>query len=178
MSKVFGIGLGRTGTTSLHKALSILGYKSIHLPRSLEEIKNHEASDDLTVSCRYKELDLSYPGSKFILTVRNYDSWMVSCIWHYRHHWGIDRWPEPAKGFVMDAEQRIYGAAAGRKIEPVDIMDGAIRHLQGVMLHFRDRSQDLLVINISAGEGWERLCPFLGKANPNVPFPHANKRTS
>lgn len=30
MSKIFGIGLSRTGTRSLSYALKILGYKSVH----------------------------------------------------------------------------------------------------------------------------------------------------
>jgi 3'(2'), 5'-bisphosphate nucleotidase len=31
-----------------------------------------------------------------------------------------------------------------------------------------------LVINVVAGEGWEKLCPFLGKPVPEIPFPKAN----
>jgi 3'(2'), 5'-bisphosphate nucleotidase len=32
----------------------------------------------------------------------------------------------------------------------------------------------LLVLDITAGEGWEKLCPFLGKPIPDIPFPKAN----
>jgi hypothetical protein len=41
--------------------------------------------------------------------------------------------------------------------------------------YFRDRPDDLLVMNICAGEGWEKLCPFLGLAIPKVKFPHEFK---
>jgi hypothetical protein len=37
--------------------------------------------------------------------------------------------------------------------------------------HFADRPGDLLVLDITAGEGWDRLCPFLGLPEPGVPFP-------
>jgi hypothetical protein len=33
----------------------------------------------------------------------------------------------------------------------------------------------LLVMDIAAGEGWEKLCPFLGVPIPPEPFPVANK---
>lgn len=176
VSKILGIGLGRTGTTSLADALRVLGYSVVHCPRSLDQIDKHEASNDLTVASRFKELDQKYPGSKFILTLRNYDSWMASCLWHYRKHWGVDKFPEPARRFVMDSEHKIYGASAGPKIQPVDIMDGALRHLESVLLYFRDRMSDLLIMDIARGDGWERLCSFLGKPVPAEPFPHSNKR--
>lgn len=37
-NKIFGIGLSKTGTTSLHYALEILGFKAIHFPDNL--VKN------------------------------------------------------------------------------------------------------------------------------------------
>ena len=41
--------------------------------------------------------------------------------------------------------------------------------------YFKDRPGDLLVMNICEGEGWEKLCPFLGVPIPNEPFPNVNK---
>lgn len=34
---------------------------------------------------------------------------------------------------------------------------------------------DLLVIDICAGERWEKLCPYLGCEAPDISFPHANE---
>ncbi|MEJ7753802.1 MAG: sulfotransferase, partial [Candidatus Limnocylindrales bacterium] len=47
-------------------------------------------------------------------------------------------------------------------------------HNRAVAQHFRDRPEALLVMRITAGDGWERLCPFLGQAVPDMPFPHVN----
>jgi hypothetical protein len=33
----------------------------------------------------------------------------------------------------------------------------------------------LLVLNVVAGEGWDKLCPFLGVPMPADPFPHMNQ---
>lgn len=176
MSKIFGIGLGRSGTTSLAHALTVLGYKTLHFPQSMEQIDRHEASDDLTVASRFKELDQKYPGSKFILTVRELDSWVSSCLWHYQKNWGGLTRPEPAKSFCMESGLKIYGAGVGRNIQPIDLVTGSARHLQDVMLYFRGREKDLLVLDIVGGDGWERLCKFLDKPTPNSPFPNSNKR--
>ena len=32
----------------------------------------------------------------------------------------------------------------------------------------------LLVMDIIAGDGWDKLCPFLGKPVPEAAFPHRN----
>jgi hypothetical protein len=45
-------------------------------------------------------------------------------------------------------------------------------HRANVISYFKDRPGDLLVMDVCGGEGWEKLCPFLGLAIPNVPFPH------
>jgi 3'(2'), 5'-bisphosphate nucleotidase len=46
--------------------------------------------------------------------------------------------------------------------------------VNGVLRYFADRPQDLLTLNVSAGDGWGTLCPFLGKPLPDIPFPKAN----
>lgn len=48
------------------------------------------------------------------------------------------------------------------------------RHNREVMEYFKDRSEQLLVLNITAGEGWTKLCPFLNEQIPSISFPCAN----
>src|SRR4030095_6669082 len=90
-SKIFGIGLSKTGTTSLANALQILGYKT----RDNIGVTNYVAGDlssidldlvgafdaltDTPIPSFYRELDKRFPGSKFILTVRARDEWLTSC---------------------------------------------------------------------------------------------------
>jgi Sulfotransferase domain len=49
------------------------------------------------------------------------------------------------------------------------------RATPGVPEYFRGREQDLLGLDICAGEGWERLALFLGSAIPGQAFPHRNE---
>jgi len=46
------------------------------------------------------------------------------------------------------------------------------RHVEEVMTYFKDRPQDLLVMNIVDGDGFEVLAPFLDRPMPSEPFPH------
>lgn len=48
------------------------------------------------------------------------------------------------------------------------------RHNKEAVEYFKNRPQDLLVIDITKGDGWEKLCPFLNKDIPDVPFPKSN----
>src|ERR1700678_144652 len=97
-TRIFGIGMHKTATTSLHHAFEILGFDSAHwkspqwakriwhemttLGRSLT-VEQHYALCDLPIPLLYKELDRAYPGSKFILTVRDEQGWLETV----RRHW-------------------------------------------------------------------------------------------
>ena len=48
-------------------------------------------------------------------------------------------------------------------------------HLKNVREYFEGRPEDLLIMDICDGEGWEKLCPFLGLPVPGTPFAHVNK---
>ena len=94
--RVFGVGLNKTGTSSLHRALLELGFHSLHwggpevrrtveaslaagepLLQRLDPI--YDAFSDIEPLYRNVALlDEQYPGSRFILTVRAVDDWIDS----------------------------------------------------------------------------------------------------
>jgi hypothetical protein len=171
IGKIFGIGLSRTGTTSLAKALAMLGYKSIHA-RGAHHIEMYEASTDVPVAARYRQLDKRYPNSRFILTVRDMESWLESCRQHYESYN-----PFELRNFKQATEYAfcrgvLYGID---DFEPEVFRAAYKRFVDGVHEYFRDRPHDLLELNIVAGEGFEKLCPFLGKPVLATPFPKSNE---
>lgn len=165
MSKVFGIGLSRTGTKSLSRALSILGYDCIHFPQSIAEIEAHDAACDTPVALGYRFLDLMYPGSKFILTVRNPSEWIESCKRYWSEHL------KDQSEFHRKLHTGLYGA---EDFTWWKFQHAFNSHIVGAFAHFWTRKDDLLAIDICRGEGREKLCPFLGKEIPCEPFPHLN----
>ena len=171
-NKIFGIGLSRTGTSSLNEALSLLGIRSVHWPLSMREINNHQAATDITVTCRYKILDNLFPSSKFIMTIRDKEVWLNSITKHYKDinylKWiGIEQ-----TKFAEEADIILYGKT---KPDYVDFEIAHDRHNKDVLSYFSGRQQDLLIMNITANDEWEPLCKFLNLEIPKLVFPHKNK---
>jgi len=176
--KIFGIGLSKTGTTSLAQALGILGYKTKDYPGienyragdlssvDLEVIDAYDALTDTPIPSFYRELDAKYPGSKFILTVRDRDGWLKSCKKQFTERLA-EKQTEAHNQLFMD----LYGCTM---FDEKKFLSGYEKFVSGALEYFRDRPQDLLVINVIGGEGWEKLCPFLGQPVPEIPFPKAN----
>jgi hypothetical protein len=178
--KIFGIGLNKTGTTSLHEALLQLGFDSFHygdhrtdglVRRALEEGlrpltyvgEQHDAYSDIAVLTRaFATVDAAYPGSRFILTVRDVDDWLSSRVEHVE----------------VNRERKARGEYDGWWLEPdVDRWRREWdEHVERVTSHFAGRPDHLLALDIAAGDGFDVLCPFLGVPTPATPFPRANTR--
>ena len=172
-TKVFGIGFHKTATTSLADALSYLGYRVagpnwVDHPNIAEEVyelafdlvNRFDAFQDNPWPILYKELDRKFPRSKFILTLRPSEDWIRSVVNHFNEK-------------ETPMRQWIYGTGNPKGNENTYLARYE-RHNREVMEHFRERCEQLLVFNITAGEGWTKLCPFLGVPVPAIPFPCAN----
>ena len=184
-SKVFGVGLSRTGTTSLAHALNCLGIDTMHYPhdaRTHEElavgnlrlsILNHcRGIVDITAAPFYAQLDRAWPGSRFILTVRNEDDWMKSVEAHWR--WMTAWWDRDPqfKRFTRFICTHVYGSP---EFDEDRFRRVCVEHHDSVCAYFSTRPGRLLVMDICAGDGWEKLCPFLGLAVPLTAFPRSNR---
>lgn len=166
--KLFGVGLSKTGTTSLTIALNILGIRSIHyppLPQLHELMKKYVGATDTPVGAYFRELDHLYPGSKFILTVRDKESWIRSATMEFEK-------VRPLASWQREVRRRAYGS-----VEWIPSLWASAfeRHARTVAEYFCHRTDDLLEMNIVAGEGWKPLCKFLKLPAPDVPFPWKNK---
>jgi hypothetical protein len=181
--KVFGLGLSKTGTTSLAAALNILDIKTIHCPRdekTISELKRgvyklavlneYDGAVDIPIAPYYAQLDLAYPSSKFILTVRDKTAWLRSTEDHWKRatrarNVEIHRFRE----FIRPV---VYGTV---EFDPDRFSCVYDTHEQNVRRYFQDRPDDLLILDICGGDGWEKLCGFLGLSLPQIPFPHKKK---
>jgi hypothetical protein len=171
---IFGIGFHKTATTSLEAALRCLGYR-VHggVPsnevcsreqarqKAREICRSYDALQDMPWPILYKWLDKRYPKSKFILTIRPEKEWIQSVCRHFgnqyirRHDW-------------------IYG-----KGDPIGneglYLKTYRQHNEDVLSYFGERrGEDLLVMDITNNDGWEKLCPFLDDPRPMIPFPQSN----
>lgn len=183
--KAFGIGLNKTGTTSLGEALNGLGIKTIHYPfkRAIHQelmagnyrlsiLDSYQGIVDTPVAPYYPQLDREYPGSKFILTLRDPESWLRSI----EAHWPVMRqWCErdPQFGRFTDfISAAVYGCIEFNRDRFLYAYEN---HERNVREYFQGRPDDFLVMDICRGDAWEPLCPFLGVEIPPFPFPHSNR---
>jgi hypothetical protein len=197
--KVLGVGLGRTGTLSLHRAFEILNLRSIHydqirLRDVLDGSNSHpnfrryddvDAVTDIPTAYFYREILDAYPDCKAVLTLRDVDSWWQSSI---RHN---DQDPVTEPSLWDRALSRVSTSTAAR-LERHRFKTAVRNYVYGSavpreflykrkFLEYNERVRSeipghrLLVMNIIAGDGWELLCPFLGVPIPSEPFPHEHK---
>jgi hypothetical protein len=173
--KIIGVGFQKTGTSTLRDALKILNYSvkdtttralipilKNDYKKVLKIIEKFDAIEDTPWYIIYKELDKLLPGSKFILTIRDEQSWYKSVSRHI--------------GNLRSAHHEwIYGKGKGL---PKDYKENTINvynnHNKEVVEYFKNRPNDLLIIDFTKGDRWDKLCKFLDKDIPKEVFPHAN----
>ncbi len=178
MGKIICVGFQKTGTTSLKKALQILGYKvggnkpSLLLPilqnrwkKVNRKLSKFDAVEDNPWTIIYKKIDHSISGCKFILTYRDPESWFRSVERYFKL-------PRP----ISPMHEWIYGKGMGQiAAEKDNTLAIYNKHIQNVREYFKNRPNDFLEIDIINGDGWEKISRFLNKNIPKDSFPHRNK---
>jgi len=185
--KVFGIGLSRTATTSLATALETLGYATAHWSNPLtdqilddEDLHLFDAFADTPVCVAFEKHYFQFPESRYIYTTRDLEGWEHSWLEYVRRRWGCENFQAAFKkiastdGFeygrrFVDIHMTLYFNHAGYA-EAYRAYDRRVRAF------FADKPPErFLILNICSGEGWEKLCRFLGHEMPDTPFPWNNR---
>jgi hypothetical protein len=179
--KIFCVGLPKTGTYTLGLCLKMLGF-TVSRPRKklLPDLRagriepladffaTHDAYRGPPVYLAYREAyRLHGQRARFILTLRR----------------DAATWVRSLKGHILQrgplqnlANRGIYG-----RLYP----HGQERHYERRYEEHRAAIRDflagegavqqLLEVCWENGDGWEKLCPFLGRQIPDVPIPHSNR---
>ena len=196
--KVLGAGYCRTGTMSLKIALEKLGIGPCYHMREVVSHPSHikiwydishgehpnwerlfsgfNSAVDFPVSLFYEELINKFPDAKFILTLRDFDSWYKSTAnTIYKVPTMLPDW----------FKRVVYPIRMFIELQVNLIWVGLFKN------NFSDRESTELVYNEHIGsvkktipadkllvyrinEGWGPLCEFLNVENPETPFPKVN----
>ncbi|KAF0283232.1 hypothetical protein BA898_05125 [Spiribacter roseus] len=205
--KVFCIGRNKTGTTSLKHVLEDLGYRVGNQRRAellmedwgqrdfrrlIRYCHSADAFQDVPFSYAYtfQAMDAAFPGSKFILTVRDSDEqWYQSLVrFHAKRlerRTGERRTPtlEDIKsdkyvhpGWIWRVRELVGVAASSIEAYPEQpLKDYYNWYNATVQDYFRNRPQDLLVVNLAEADSMERLCRFLDKPYDGTAMPRLNQ---
>lgn len=186
--KIFCIGFFKTGTTSLSKALRILGYNVVHgdsvqepnfgdhgrtllqhLEKNIEDssiFSKYDAFLDAPYFAVWKKLVKKFPNAKFIFTIREEEQWLNSCLKYYENKNYF-----PARVWLFGPH---INPAANEKAKNI-WLSAYRKHNAEILDFFNNGPYQFLKLEITNGEGWEKLCPFLDKKKPSQVFPIENK---
>jgi hypothetical protein len=199
--KVFGIGFSKTGTTSLEQALLNLG---LNVCRGVYNLKHSDYNAALYVSGLfneihrmttywdafadgpwggtdlYEKLVVWYPKAYFIHTVRDQNEWYESLshmickianiqndlddIWDKYHSKGMF-------GSALFFQHIFQGAKITDKSLVLEYYNALNKKIEKF---FSSKKYNYLKINITAGEGWEKVGPFLNVSTTETSFPMEN----
>ena len=189
--KIVGAGLGRTGTLSMKHALEQLGFGPCHHmlevfmhPESVSLwvdaargkpdwnaiFKDYASAVDYPSAKYWRELANYYPDAKVLLTVRSPESWFEStqATIFAPDSVAVSNAPPQMKEFFEAITSDFHGKLGDRAF----MIDYFRRHTEEVERTIP--KERLLVYHV--GEGWERLCKFLGVPVPATPYPSENSR--
>ena len=201
-TKVFCVGCNKTGTTSVKAAFNELGYRvgdevaAKYLTnnwacRNFQPIIDYchtaEAFQDSPFSFpfTYQALDIAFPNSKFILTVRDTsDQWYQSITRFHAKLWGDGEIPTREqlqqavnvyKGRPWEVNRLLFGSPPEQPYKKENLIDFYESHNKCIKEYFRHRPDDLLVLNVSSSSSYGDFCEFLGHPWTEKPFPWSNK---
>jgi hypothetical protein len=203
--KIFCIGRNKTGTKSLTKALSDLGLRiAPQRPAELliEDWSKRDfrklidfckesgcrvfADNPFSLPYTFQAMDAAFPGSKFIITVRDDpEQWYSSIVNYHSKLFGKGQVPSKdqlmnaeyvCKGWMWNLNQWVYGTHEDDPYNQELLISHYILHNETVLRYFSKRSRDLLVLNPSDPDAIRKLCGFLDLGfKESLKFPWINR---
>ena len=152
--KIFCVGFNKTGTTSLHLLFKLWGMKSLHY------LYNELSFDDdlfAEYQCftdgeyhDFKGLDNAFSGSKFILTTRRLDDWLVSRIKHVEYRRSINKTGLMRKEYEQNPKTALNNWINRR-----------IVYYQEIQQYFSGREDTFIKVNICESKNQKNLIAFI-----------------
>lgn len=201
-SKIFCIGRNKTGTTSIKKTFKLHDLKVGKQPYAEQLIDAYAVRDFKKIAkyCRsanafqdipfslpytYIYLDNTFPNSKFILTIRNnVDEWYESLIrFQSKLFNSKDGLPTKEdlqeadylyKGFAWKVNRILYDTPEDDIYHEATLKESYVRYNEEVQKYFRHKD-NLLVINLSEQNAYQKFCDFLELEPVTDDFPWENK---
>lgn len=162
-SKLFIIGLPRTGTTSVCVGLLDLGFKVAHCAVTDASLLAADAIGDTPAYCDFKSLDQQFPGSRFIYLEREMKAWLPSVKSLLLNM--IDGLNSVQGGFP-DTVKRCYSEIFQPITTSTIVSDKHLRacysaHRSNVRAYFQGRQKSIISLDISHAGAYRKMIDFL-----------------
>ena len=176
VSKVFIIGLPRTGTTSVSVVLLDYGFKVAHTAYTKRAFELADVISDAPCFCDYPQLDKLFPNSKFVYLNRSLESWIPSAR---RLLTKMIPQLEPKSGYLhpvlkRSIEQTFSLSKSNDPLSDKNLSAAYLQHQQQVFTYFANRN-DFLNIDVSNDNSLIDLLKFLNlNTTAGIQFPKLN----
>lgn len=202
-NKIFCIGCNKTGTSSLKKTFEDLGYTTGDQRRAEQLMKDYLSSNyqaiihycqsaevfqdfPFSMPGTFKYLDMAYPNSKFILSLRDDPKqWYRSLTKFHSAVFNNGKIMTKEdllnsnyiyKGWLWEYNRCLYDIPENDPYNKKALIRHYQKYNQEIIEYFKDRPNDLLIINLSQFGSFQKFCSFLGIENPPYnDFPWLNK---
>jgi hypothetical protein len=199
--RVFGCGIGRTGTTSFKQALNILGLGPVYAFRDMVS-EAHRATHprlwiEIYEKCMLHQGEMSRTDWDSMLegyrsTCNDPSSYFFKSLWECYPDARFVLTVRDEDLWYKSVQNTLLKQYAGFKKNDnpqwceINRLQQLLRgdvlwNAEAAKQHFREHNEavqrliepaSLLVYNVQ--QGWEPLCQFLSVPVPDVPFPHVN----
>ncbi len=186
--KLFGIGLPRTGTSTLAAALTTLGKRTLHWTNPLTndliadaDLLLFDAATDGPACASFEKYYHMFPNARFIYTTRPIAGWAESFAGLMRRVHSLADFDE-LRTVMASGEAFQYGEGFSAIYQSLFLPHATLTEAyEGYDYRVRGffsgkPNETFLEFNIFAGHGWPELCDFLHLPRPDTPFPHENAR--
>ncbi|TMO56574.1 sulfotransferase family protein [Pseudoalteromonas aurantia] len=177
MSKVFIVGLPRTGTTSVCVACLSLGYKTAHTAYTRDTFRDAQVIADTPIFNDYKQLSVLYPDAKYIYLDRDLSLWLPS-IAQLLTRMSSNLFSE--KGGFNDTIKRCYletfsGLTANNTEDYAFLTQCYEGHKHTALDFFKAQKLTHLLLNLSKPDAMQQLATYLG-VDSGAKMPFLNKK--
>jgi hypothetical protein len=161
--KIFIIGLPRTATTSVCLAMLEQGFKTAHNAYTQDAFTQAQVLADTPIFCDYQQLDQDFNNSKFIYLTRPAEQWLPSIKQLLQRMFiNLQRTDGGFNPHLKRCYNEIFAPLTEENLHSDDFLMGCYqRHQRGIERYFKGREHDLLTIDVSEKNSYERLLNFL-----------------
>ena len=176
MSKIFIIGLPRTGTTSVCHAFLELGITTAHTAYTNACFENASAIADTPIFNDFKALDIHYPDSKFIYLERELSAWLPSIKQLLtRMHTNLTRGDGGFNIHIKRCYLNTFSELSLNNISDDSYLAHCYEtHFNDAQTYFNNRDNDFLSIDIAKPDSYKKLCDFLALKSDKADFEKMN----
>jgi len=176
-SKIFILGLPRTGTTSICSAMLELGYSVAHTAYTQTTFEQAKVIADTPIFNDYQALDKHYPNSQYIYLTRQPEKWLPSIKQLLqRMYKNVMREDGGFNTIIKRCYTETFAPFTLENINSDEFLLACYKKHQAIVSsYFLSKNIPVLFLDISESDSYQQLTDFLKSTHTKGEFPLLNQ---